>query len=255
MREDSVVYVGVEAAKAKHAIAIAEGGRSGEVRYVGEIEATPAAVERFGRKLERKDPRLHFCYEAGPTGSGLSRHIVALGHRCEVVAPSLVPRRPGDHVKTNRRDAITLARLLRAGELSGIWGPDAVHEYGTSCVFGARQERICARSANNGSRFCSVTDGSSPAAEAGVRLTPAGWRRRSSTIQPCRSCSRIRLTPSRRPGDNGSGLMLSWPNSCQPGRWRRSCRPIKLCVACLSWLLSRSQARSAMVAGSTVHGN
>jgi transposase len=87
MREDSVVYVGVEAAKAKHAIAIAEGGRSGEVRYVGEIEATPAAVERFGRKLERKDPRLHFCYEAGPTGSGLSRHIVALGHRCEVVAP------------------------------------------------------------------------------------------------------------------------------------------------------------------------
>jgi len=128
MREDSVVYVGVEAAKAKHAIAIAEGGRSGEVRYVGEIEATPAAVERFVRKLERKDPRLHFCYEAGPTGYGLSRHIVALGHRCEVVAPSLVPRRPGDHVKTNRRDAITLARLLRAGELSGIWVPDAVHE-------------------------------------------------------------------------------------------------------------------------------
>jgi transposase len=85
-------------------------------------------VERFGRKLERKDPRLHFCYEAGPTGSGLSRPIVALGHRCEVVAPSLVPRRPGDHVKTNRRDAITLARLLRAGELSGIWVPDAVHE-------------------------------------------------------------------------------------------------------------------------------
>lgn len=54
MREDSVVYVGVEAAKAKHAIAIAEGGQSGEVRYVGEIEATPAAVERFGRKLEAK---------------------------------------------------------------------------------------------------------------------------------------------------------------------------------------------------------
>jgi transposase len=128
MREDSVVYVGVEAAKAKHAIAIAEGGQSGEVRYVGEIEATPAAVERFVRKLERKDPRLPFCYEAGPTGYGLDRPIVALGHRCEVVAPSLVPRRPGDHVKTNRRDAIPLARLLRAGELSGIWGPDAGHE-------------------------------------------------------------------------------------------------------------------------------
>ena len=128
MREDNVVYVGVDAAKAKHAIAIAEGGRGGEVRYLGEIEATPAAVERFVRKLERKYPRLHVCYEAGPTGYGLYRQIVALGHRCEVVAPSLVPRRPGDHVKTNRRDAVTLARLLRAGELSGIWVPDAVHE-------------------------------------------------------------------------------------------------------------------------------
>ena len=71
MNEDSVVYVGVDAAKAKHAVAIAESGRSGEVRYVGEIDTTPAAVERFVRKLAHKHPRLHFCYEAGPTGYGL----------------------------------------------------------------------------------------------------------------------------------------------------------------------------------------
>ena len=128
MNEDSVVYVGVDAAKAKHAIAIAESGRSGEVRYVGEIETTPAAVERFVRKLARKHPRLHFGYEAGPTGYGLHRQLVALGHACEVVAPSLIPKRPGEHVKTNRRDAISLARLLRAGELKGIWVPDQVHE-------------------------------------------------------------------------------------------------------------------------------
>jgi transposase len=128
MNEDSVVYVGVDAAKAKHAIAIAESGRSGEVRYVGEIETTPAAVERFVRKLARKHPRLHFGYEAGPTGYGLHRQLVSLGHACEVVAPSLIPKRPGEHVKTNRRDAISLARLLRAGELKGIWVPDAVHE-------------------------------------------------------------------------------------------------------------------------------
>ncbi len=128
MTEDSVVYVGVDAAKAKHAIAVAESGRGGEVRYVGEIETAPAAVERFVRKLARKYPRLHFCYEAGPTGYGLYRQLVALGHACEVVAPSLIPKRPGDHVKTNRRDAVTLARLLRAGELKGIWVPDAVHE-------------------------------------------------------------------------------------------------------------------------------
>jgi transposase len=89
MNEDSVVYVGVDVAKAKHAIAVAESGRSGEVRYVGEIETNPAAVERFVRKLARKHPRLHFCYEAGPTGYGLYRQLVALGHACEVVAPSL----------------------------------------------------------------------------------------------------------------------------------------------------------------------
>jgi hypothetical protein len=85
-------------------------------------------VERFVRKLEKKCPRLHFCYEAGPTGYGFYRQIVDLGHRCDVVAPSLIPKRAGERVKTNRRDAISLARLLRAGELKGIWVPDAVHE-------------------------------------------------------------------------------------------------------------------------------
>jgi transposase len=128
MKQDSVFYVGVDVSKAKHAIAIAESGRDGEVRYFGEIEATPAAVERFVRKLEKKHSRLYFCYEAGPTGYGLYRQLVELGHRCDVVAPSLIPKRPGERVKTNRRDAVSLARLLRAGELKGIWVPDAVHE-------------------------------------------------------------------------------------------------------------------------------
>ncbi|TIR15463.1 MAG: IS110 family transposase [Mesorhizobium sp.] len=128
MKQDNVFYVGVDVSKAKHAIAIAEGSREGEVRYFGEIEATDAAVERFVRKLERKHARLHFCYEAGPTGYGLYRQLVELGHRCDVVAPSLIPKRPGERVKTNRRDAVSLARLLRAGELKGIWVPDAVHE-------------------------------------------------------------------------------------------------------------------------------
>jgi transposase len=71
---------------------------------------------------------LHFCYEAGPNGYGLYRQIVALGHVCDVVAPSLVPKRPGERVKTNRRDAISLVRLLPAGEPKPIWVPDAVHE-------------------------------------------------------------------------------------------------------------------------------
>jgi transposase len=103
-------------------------GREGEVRYFGEIEATQAAVERFVRKLEKKHSRLYFCYEAGPTGYGRYRQIVELDHRCNVVAPSQIPKRPGERVKTNRRDAVSLARLLRAGGLKGIWVPDTVHE-------------------------------------------------------------------------------------------------------------------------------
>ena len=128
MDYQSVAYIGFDTSKTKHAVAVAEGGREGEVRYLGEIEAAPAAVERLLRKLARQYKSLHVCYEAGPTGYGLYRHIRALGQVCDVIAPSLVPIRPGDRVKTNRRDAVTLARLLRAGELTAVWVPDEVHE-------------------------------------------------------------------------------------------------------------------------------
>ena len=79
-------------------------------------------------KLAERGAKLHFCYEAGPTGYDLYRQIIGLGHDCQVVAPSLVPKRPGDRVKTNRRDALSLARLHRAGDLTAVWVPDEVHE-------------------------------------------------------------------------------------------------------------------------------
>ena len=79
-------------------------------------------------RLAVRHGELHVCYEAGPTGYGLYRQVVALGHACTVVAPSLIPRKPGDRVKTNRRDAVTLARLHRAGELTAVWIPDPTHE-------------------------------------------------------------------------------------------------------------------------------
>ena len=69
-------------------------------------------------KLAKGGSQLRFCYEAGPTGYDLYRQIIDLGHECVVVVPSLVPKRPGDRVKTNRRDAVSLARLHRAGELT-----------------------------------------------------------------------------------------------------------------------------------------
>lgn len=121
-------FVGIDAAKLRNAVAIADAGRDGEIRYIGEIDAAPASMKRLIGKLALKYERLHFCYEAGPTGYGLHRLITELGHNCTVVAPSLIPRKPSDRVKTNRRDATTLARLLRAGELTAVWVPDPVHE-------------------------------------------------------------------------------------------------------------------------------
>src|SRR3982075_1129310 len=128
MVHSSEAFVGFDTSKLRHAVAIADGGRTGEVRFLGEIENTAAATAKLVRKLAAKYQRLTFCYEAGPTGYGLHRQIKSLGHECVVVAPSLIPRRPGDKVKTNRRDAVGLAKLLRADELTAVWVPDGVHE-------------------------------------------------------------------------------------------------------------------------------
>src|SRR6516225_5623600 len=128
MSDCSEVFVGIDTSKLRNAVAIADGGRDGEVRFLGEIENSEAATAKLVRKLAAQYQRLTFCYEAGPTGYGLHRQIESLGYECIVAAPSLIPKRPGDHVKTNRRDAVNLAKLLRAGELTAVWVPDERHE-------------------------------------------------------------------------------------------------------------------------------
>jgi hypothetical protein len=122
--EYSEGFVAFDVSKTKHAVAIADGGRGGEARFLGDVSSSPTTVERLIRKLAGRYDKLYFCYEAGPTGYGLYRRIEALGHTCLVVAPALIPKRPGERVKTNRRDAVTLARLHRTGELTGVrWRP------------------------------------------------------------------------------------------------------------------------------------
>jgi transposase len=128
MSNISEAFVAFDTSKLRNAVAIADAGRAGEVRFLGEIENTEAAIAKLVRKLAAKYGRLTFCYEAGPTGYGLYRQIESLGHACMVVAPSLIPKKPGDRVKTNRRDALNLVKLLRAGELTAVWVPDRRHE-------------------------------------------------------------------------------------------------------------------------------
>jgi transposase len=128
MRDHSEAFVAFDTSKLSNAVAIAEAGRAGEVRFLGEIENSGTATAKLAKKLAAKYRRLTFCYEAGPTGYGLYRQLTGLGHACIVVAPSLIPKKPGDRVKTNRRDALSLVKLLRAGELTAVWVPDRHHE-------------------------------------------------------------------------------------------------------------------------------
>jgi len=128
MEDYSELFIGLDTSKLKISVAVAQGERNGEVWFFGDILAQPASVASMVAKLAKRGAKLHFCYEAGPTGYDLYRQIVALGHDCQVVAPSLIPRRPGDRVKTNRRDAVSLARLHRAGDVTAVWVPDEEHE-------------------------------------------------------------------------------------------------------------------------------
>jgi len=120
-------YVGLDVHKETIAVSIAQ-DNGGEARYWGEIANTVEAMDKLIRQLKKGDAKLSFCYEAGPCGYGLHRRLTTLGWDCMVVAPSLIPRKAGDRVKTDRRDSLSLARLLRAGELTAVCVPDDEQE-------------------------------------------------------------------------------------------------------------------------------
>ena len=127
--ERYAAYVGLDVHKETIAVAVAEPGRAEPV-YRGEVANRPKSVEKLVAKLSKAydGGLLAFCYEAGPCGYGLYRQILASGHDCQVVAPSRIPRTPGERIKTDRRDALKLARLLRSGDLTAVWVPDQEQE-------------------------------------------------------------------------------------------------------------------------------
>ncbi|WP_081956510.1 IS110 family transposase [Paenibacillus sp. FSL R5-0912] len=120
--KNTIKYVGLDVSKEKIAVAIADEGRD-PARYHGAIAHTPDAVGRLIRKLKSPEVTLEVCYEAGPTGYDLYRWLTKMGISCTVIAPSRIPQRSGDAIKTDRRDAERLAQLHRAGELTAIHVP------------------------------------------------------------------------------------------------------------------------------------
>jgi len=124
MSKSSTVFVGIDVHKDSIDIAVAEGGSRGEARHWGVVGGDMASLDKAVRKLVSLGRPLHFVYEAGPCGYWIHRHLTAKGFQCEVVAPSCTPKKPGERIKTDRRDGLKLARLARAGELTAVYVPD-----------------------------------------------------------------------------------------------------------------------------------
>ena len=120
-------FIGLDVHKAAIAVGTASADR-GEAGYYGTIDNVPHAYLKLAKKLSKGGEQVLFCYEAGPCGYGIYRQLTKAGYDCMVIAPSLIPKKAGDRVKTDRRDAVSLARLLRAGELTPIWVPDREQE-------------------------------------------------------------------------------------------------------------------------------
>ncbi|MDH5232441.1 MAG: transposase, partial [Gammaproteobacteria bacterium] len=120
----SHAFIGLDVHKETIAVAVAEAGRDGEIRFWGNYENSDTQISHIVKKLEAKFSNIEYCYEAGPCGYAVYRILSKLKQSCEVVAPSRIPKKPGDRVKNEHHDAMGLARLYRAGERV----PDEVHE-------------------------------------------------------------------------------------------------------------------------------
>ena len=126
------LYLGLDVHKEKTSIAILESDRDAEPRYYGEINTSQHALERAVRRIAKSNDRaladLHVCYEASGCGLWIARRLLQMGVRCEVIAPSLIPTKSGDRVKTDKRDSMKLAKSLRANDLVPVNIPDSVDE-------------------------------------------------------------------------------------------------------------------------------
>ncbi|SMF56548.1 Transposase [Xaviernesmea oryzae] len=134
-------FIGLDVHQDTIAIAVADEGNEKEVRFFGTIANRPEALHAALKRIGQDVSELRVCYESGPCGFVIYRYLIRIGVECMVISPSSMPRRPADRIKTDRRDAQTLARLLRAGELIAVWVPDEAHEAIRDVVRARRQAK------------------------------------------------------------------------------------------------------------------
>jgi hypothetical protein len=196
MKQSSkTLYVGLDVHKDSIAVAYAPEDRGAEVVSLGAIGTRQCDIDKLIRKFQSKGATtLVFVCEAGPCGYGLYRYLTGKGFACHVVAPSLIPRKAGDRVKTGRRDAITLARLMRSGDLRAIYVP-GVEDSG-------------------------IEKGESVAApRTWLRLSPWWVSPHIRAVSPARRQAAVRCPPERRPT-----TLSCRPTCCSLLRWASSYR-------------------------------
>lgn len=127
MKQFNQIYVGLDVHKATIAVAVVRGAQQQAQSY-GQIANTPKAIDGLVRKLSPEGEVMNFCYEAGPCGYEVYHQLMGMGQHCTVVAPSLIPKKAGDRIKTDKRDALNLAKLHAGNHLTAVWVPDKAHE-------------------------------------------------------------------------------------------------------------------------------
>lgn len=130
MTNDSIIFIGLDTHKEFTQVAYSPSDRRCNIKHLGKIKTNKQAFDKLARKLQSSHPKstLHFVYEAGPCGYWVYRHLTKLGHACYIVAPSLIPKKPGNRIKTDKRDAIMLTQLLKTGDINPIYVPEPEDE-------------------------------------------------------------------------------------------------------------------------------
>jgi len=130
MNKHSILFIGLDTHKEFNEVAYIEEHRGAQPVHLGRVSSSKVAVQKLVRQFESKysGATLHFVYEAGPCGYWIYRLITSLGHCCYVVAPSLIPKKPGEKIKTDKRDALKLAKLLKSEDLTPIYVPEPEDE-------------------------------------------------------------------------------------------------------------------------------